>query len=236
MDTVNARIINILDRLAHASTNDQDALQTVYGLRRVAKNQLPSVLLSFDASQSASQKRLKKKLDTVSAQLATQQEINHRLTEDYARLLDNIAQPHNAADDYPYAEVMAIIRDKFGKQNGALTLWADYSVKLHLFDANSPVLTASRLQGWRVVGMYPAWAVNQLLAMPIATRTVHHWSVNDIDYLCQLHLTDPFKTDEILAAECATQFDCEINTNSIKSKFNILRKKGRIPLLRPCRT
>lgn len=246
MDAINARIISIIDRLAHASTNDQDALQTVYGLRRVVKDEMPSSLLAFNiGNQSvAKQKQIGKLKQTIvklRAELQNLQETHSKLESDHTRLqveLYHIDQkkPHRSAqDDYSYNDVMTIIRDKFGKQNGALTLWSDYSASQHALNPESPLVTPSKLQVWRLASAYPNWAVQQLHDMPVQTRVVYKWSPEDIDFLCQLHLDDPHKTDEMLAAECSTRFRCEINTNSIKSKFNILRKTGRIPLVRPAR-
>jgi hypothetical protein len=239
------KIVNIFDRLAHDSTTDQDALQTVYGLRRVVKGNMPSALLHLDTSapvkprQVASLKRLVAQLRAEKNELEA---LNAELQCDHARLKSQIelltnseGHYHQPGQDYSYAEVMEIIREKFGKQNGGLTLWAEYSATLHAADPASPLLTLSKLQIWRMAGTFPNWTVSQLLAMPVIIRSMHKWSEEDIDFLCAVHLADMRKTDDQLAVECSVRFGCQINTNMIKSKFNILRKLGRIPMLRPAK-
>lgn len=243
MDPLSNRIVTIVDRLAHASTTDQDVLQTVYGLRRVMKNQTPSAVMRYAVPILASQKQkqiadLQKTVVVLRDEIAELQKVNTKLEVEQAWLRTQISQHQqkcrqpDSPDDYLYDDVMQIIRHKFGKQNGAQTLWSDYSATLHAADAAIQVVTVSKLQAWRTGGSYPAWAVNQLKAMPVSTRTVHRWSDEDIEFLCRLHLADLQKTDDCLAYECSAKFGCTINSNSIKSKFNILRKTGRIPKVR----
>jgi hypothetical protein len=239
------KLVSIIDRLAHDSTTDQDALQTVYGLRRVVKGNMPSALLHLDTSstlktkQVANLKRLVAQLRAEKSELEAQnselQGDHDRLQTQVELLRSNDGHYHPPGENYSYAEVMEIIREKFGKQNGGLTLWAEYSAELHATDSSSPLLTLSKLQTWRMAGTFPNWAVKQLLSMPVVTRCMHKWSDEDIDFLCATHLADLQKTDDQLAAECTARFGRPINTNMIKSKFNILRKLGRIPMLRPAK-
>jgi hypothetical protein len=250
MESVCIKLVSIIDRLAHHSTTDQDALQTVYGLRRVAKGAMPSKLLHLDDAQAPKSQQitsLKRQIAILQAEKAQLATANSELQQNYDRLKAQVdllqarndtaaCQSRPIGADYTYAEVMEIIREKFGKQNGGLRLWADYSARLHAADPTSRLLTVSKLQSWRTAGRYPDWAVQQLLAMPATLRVSHKWSDDDVDYLCKLHLANPQKTDDQLAAECSKRFGCEVNSNSIKSKFNILRKLGRIPRLRPAKT
>jgi hypothetical protein len=234
MDII-ATVTTIIDRLAHSSTNDQDALNSVYGLRRLTKGNPPSQLLYSD-----NPKKKLRQLNSLVAQLRSEiaglKTSNHDMQGEIQRLQTVDRPTRDHANGYSYDEVMEIIRRKFGKQNGGLTLWSDYNAKLHAADPTIEVFACNAMQTWRRLGVYPVWAVEQLLSMPIVAREIHKWSPDDIEFLCQLHLTDLYKTDDQLAAECSRMFGCEINSNSIKSKFNILRKENRIPALRPKRS
>lgn len=241
MEAVDSRIISIMDRLAHASTTDQDALNSVYGLRRVVKGAAPSTLLRTTPTQPKQKEitHLKKLVERLRTELVEQADANDELMEEKLVLEQQLhnyksrpnKSPRGCTDPYSYNDVMEIIRNKFGKQNGALTLWVNHSTRLQ----GENCVTVSVLTTWRRNNSYPAWAVEQLLGMPVGVPKPHKWSPEDIDYLCNLHLADPFKCDDQLAAECSLRFDCVINTNSIKSKFNLLRKLGRIDAQRPSR-
>lgn len=238
---ITATAYTIIDRIAHQSTTDQDIVNSAYGLRRICRDEVPSELLQpMSRSHRDKLSKLNHLVARLQAEIVALECTNQNLLGIQSGMKQQIRQleatsprpSRDCSEGYSYDEVMGIIRDKFGKQNGGLTLWADHNATLHAVDPNVARLTPSILQTWRRADSYPSWAVDQLLAMPVSRRVAHKWSPEDIDYLMTLHLADPRKSDDQLATECSSMFGCEINSNSIKSKFNTLRKEGRIPAMR----
>jgi hypothetical protein len=245
------RLATIVDRLAHQSTDQIDIMQTVEGLRRICKTEMPSRILQIHADSRSTP--VNRQINDLKQQIAQMRAEEISLEAEYALLkvkhaqvekeLQELREGHQPTnhqipkDWYSYNEVMDIIFDKFGKLNGTQTHWAAYSLKLHTINPQSPLLTVSLLQSWRKDKKFPAWAVQQLRDMPVIEPPQQYkWSEEDIEFLVNLHLADPYKTDNQLAQECTLRFDRPVNSNSIKSKFNILRKMGRIPMLRPTKS
>jgi hypothetical protein len=136
---------------------------------------------------------------------------------------------------YTFDEVAAIFRQKLKKHASGQKRWIAFSEAQHALNPNLNVVTYGKITSWRKTDAFPAWAVEQLRAMPVEPLSKHQWSAADIAFLRDLHLADPHKSDEELARECSKQFGCPINTNSIKGKFNLLRRRGEIPPYRPKR-
>lgn len=249
---IDPKIVTIWDRLAHESLSEIDIVQSVLGLQRLLKGRVPSKLLQHAVNRQSLPKEIQH-LQMLIRQLQAEQDKleaeNRALIEERAHLQievellkdkydEDIIAPHvvkhNPIDDYSYAEVMTLVEVKFKKHNGFGKLWEEYSLQIHRHDP-ARIVTVNRIQSWRKANAFPAWAIEQLKAMPLIERVIHRWSHTDIEFLAQLYNHDPTMTDTQLADQCSVKFGCKINDNSIKSKLNILRKERRIELVRRAR-
>jgi hypothetical protein len=250
------RLITILDRLAYEGTTGIDLDQSVRGYRSLLHGKSASELLSAHIEQASSKGSVSvRRLREVEARVQQLQAENAMLRADRAALektlrdevanleiqldllqekydedlatLKEITVQRAIEDDYSYDDFMKIVRMHLGKQNGFGKLLEEYS-KAHYADQPDRVITEGKIQSWRRRGSFPFWVVEQLKEMP-TERTRYQWSAEDIEYLVTIVLAHPDWTDAQYAAACSETFGHQLNVNSIKSKFNILRKEGRIP-------
>lgn len=244
--SVRHKLGQLVDRLSYEGLDDTDTVNTAHAIRRVARGQKPSdLLLHFDQrrDQARTITDLKRRVNALVAEKQQLEDEKRALVErlvvlEVEQARAEAVRARNSVPEretYTYKEVIAIIVEKFGKQNGGLTAWAEESARLHNLDPNSPVVTTGKLQQFRMADNFPEWAVDQLRNMEPVRRQFYRWSEEDISFLERLHLDDPLRPDEELAKACSERFGAEINTASIKGKFRVLRKLGRIPMYRPHR-
>jgi hypothetical protein len=246
MNAVANQIISIIDRLSHSSTTDQDALQTVCALRRKLKGEMASTFFQHTFGASSSEvSTLRKVINGLKGEIQDLEQENEELRNDQAYLTDRISkftvtqipdQPLPRPDgDYSFQEVNDIIISRCGKFHGSGVMWADYSENINAGDS-AVLVTTARIQSWRKKKVFPRWAVEQLLAMPVTEdKPKDNWSNQERDFLCKLHLADLHMSDDALAKACTREFGRKIGTNSIKGQFTKLRAQQRIPQRRPKR-
>lgn len=249
----NNKIISILDRIAHPSTSDIDVMQSVFGLRRVLKGELPSNCLGKQIrvrpQKHRSYQAWQDEIDELKEQLAekteterTQEKRVKSLTQEVEKLQAQVlklkeAKPKepketksSAVEFYTNAQFAAIMVERVGKYNGAKRAFEDFNTELRKKNPELGVITSSHLEKWRVEDRYPTWVIEQLRMMSKADlpTSSHRWTQADKDFLRDLYRANPTVSDRRLAEILSERFGCDMTENAVKGALDRLRRKGEI--------
>ena len=248
----NNKIISILDRIAHPSTSDIDVMQSVFGLRRVLKGELPSNCLGKQIRvrpPKRSYQAWQDEIDELKEQLAekteaerTQEKRVKSLTHEVEKLQAQVLKlkeskpkepketKSSAVEFYTNAQFAAIMVERVGKYNGAKRAFEDFNTELRKKNPELGVITSSHLEKWRVEDRYPTWVIEQLRMMSKADlpTTKHRWSQADYNFLRDLYLADPSVSDRRLAEILSEKFGCNMTENAVKGALDRLCKKHEI--------
>lgn len=246
------RLRHILDRISHASTTDQDCIQSIAGLRRVLKGKLLSDVLSettddppthrpYDDWQQEindlTQKLTELQREKAMSDREKAREIK-RLAAEIEKLRAKIAArdaPEEAREVYSYDEIIQTMVRKFGKHHGVPAALAERNAHLAAEDPSIGRITSATMQTWRKQDCYPAYVLEQINAMTeddlLGRRT--RWSETERQFLVELYQRDPKQSNKALADACSRKFGRLITECSIKGELNRLRQRGAVPRYRP---
>src|ERR1044072_7767978 len=170
------RVLMVLDRLVHPSTQGDDQENSIEAIRRLCRGQLPTELFG----EVASVQQYTADIAALNAQLVElegEKVLSDRAKQrEVAQLKRKIAalqrKVERQVDDlqsedgyYTCLQVNAIILLKFGKDHGVKKALVEKNHRERQSNPELPKITEGLWQRWRREDRYPAWAIEQVKAM-----------------------------------------------------------------------
>jgi len=224
------RVLLVLDRLVHHSTNGNDCEQSLAGLRRLLNGRTVSELLMVRPSSSSSSyeddliEMYRNELYELRESEREKQAEIDQLRRQVARLQQNARDDEPVNGFYTQVQINALILTKFGKLHGIKKALVEKNQERRRHDPSLPKISDGMLQQWRRDNRYPAFVVEQLkLLSPDDLLAKHPWTADEMAFFVELYNTNPHLSNQELAIRCTKQFGRHITDCAIRGALTRAR-------------
>lgn len=230
---IEVTILTMIDRIAHESTTELDRQQTLEGLRRKLRGELPSSILRSATSDAQMATIYQDEITQLREQLA-EAEAKNALLEHSIGALNQQLVPQPLDGHYTLEQFLAVLHRRLGRTYG----WRKDYVEATKITQGAVLAETTNIQQWQSKGLVPQVYVEQIDRLKFPKRKGKgsiEWTPDNYEHLAILYLADPSQSNRELADKCSEHFGREINENSIRGAVDRLRNQGRIPKRRPGR-
>lgn len=221
-------ILTMFDRICHESTSDIDRRQTIEGVRRKLRGELPSAVL-----RQATDETIDEEIAQLRQQLADAEHKNAELEQS----IDNLSAQLKPQPVDGFYTMEQFIR-AMGEARGRLYGWRTDYIEATKHLPGALLAETATIQHWQAKDQVPSEFYEQISRLEFRKRSGKGgppWSETEYQYLVNKYEADPKQKNKSLAEMCSSEFGRDITENSIRGAIDRERKRGHLPKRRPGR-